>query len=80
MTPPPDLVVRGGTVLDGTGGPAVEADVRIANGRIASIGRHPSPEDAVVIDANGLFVAPGFIDIHSHSDFTRSWTRGRSAR
>ena len=70
MTPAPDLVVRGGTVLDGTGGPAVEADVRISRGRIASIGRHPSPEDATEIDATGLFVAPGFIDIHSHSDFT----------
>ena len=70
MTMAPDLVVRGGTVLDGTGGPAVEADVRISRGRIASIGRYPSPEDATEIDATGLFVAPSFIDIHSHSDFT----------
>ena len=70
MTMAPDLVVRGGTVLDGTGGPAVGADVRSSRGRIASIGRYPSPEDATEIDATGLFVAPSFIDIHSHSDFT----------
>ena len=70
MTNASDLVIRGGTVLDGTGGPPVEADVRIAGGRIAGIGRHPAPEDAAEIDATGLFVAPGFIDIHSHSDFT----------
>ena len=59
MTAAPDLVVRGGTVLDGTGGPAVEADVRISGGRIESIGRHPLSEEVAEIDATGLFVAPG---------------------
>ena len=70
MTAAPDFVVRGGTVIDGTGGPPVQADVRVSDGRIASIGRHPPREDVAEIDATGLIVAPGFIDIHSHSDFT----------
>ena len=67
----PDLVVRGGTVLDGRGGSPIEADVQVAGGRIARIDRPlPASEGAAVLDAAGLFVAPGFIDIHSHSDFT----------
>jgi len=70
MTMKGDVVIRGGTVIDGTGGPAVQADVRVSGGRIASIGRHSPQEDLAEIDATGLFVAPGFIDIHSHSDFT----------
>jgi N-acyl-D-aspartate/D-glutamate deacylase len=64
-----DLVVRGGTVLDGTGREGFEADVVIAGGRIAEIGT-VGPLDAPELDAAGLFVAPGFIDIHSHSDYT----------
>ena len=61
------LVIRGGTVFDGLGGPGVEADVAIENGRIAAIGRGLA-EGAVEIDARGLAVAPGFVDIHSHGD------------
>ena len=70
MTAARELVIRGGTVLDGTGGPVVEADVRVSAGRIAGIGRHPPSDGATELDATGLLVAPGFIDIHSHSDFT----------
>ena len=63
-----DLVIRGGTLLDGTGGAPRVADVAVKEGRIAQIGsvKANGPE----IDATGLAVAPGFIDIHSHSDYT----------
>jgi N-acyl-D-amino-acid deacylase len=63
-----DLVIRGGTVIDGTGAPAVEADVAIAAGRIAAIGKRIADKGTVEIDARGMAVAPGFIDIHSHAD------------
>ncbi len=64
-----DLVIRNGTVLDGTSAPPVQADVAITNGRIVHIG--PVEAKGVVeLDATGLLVAPGFIDIHSHSDHT----------
>ncbi|MCE5197567.1 MAG: D-aminoacylase [Armatimonadota bacterium] len=62
-----DLLIRNATVLDGSGGPAYGADVAVDNGRIAAIGRVDG--DAVrVIDAGGRVIAPGFIDIHSHTD------------
>ncbi|MSP68575.1 MAG: hypothetical protein EXQ96_10940 [Alphaproteobacteria bacterium] len=64
-----DLVIRGGTVFDGTGRPPVAADVAIAAGRIAAVGGVRVPE-VPAIDARGLHVAPGFIDVHSHSDYT----------
>ena len=62
--------VRGGLVIDGSGAPAYEADIVVDEGKIADIGRMAAPEGAEVLDATGLTVAPGFIDIHSHSDFT----------
>jgi N-acyl-D-amino-acid deacylase len=68
---PWDVVIRGGRIVDGTGNPWFEGDVAIRGDRIAAIGR--LGEDAPVrkvIDARGLVVAPGFIDIHSHSDAT----------
>ena len=64
-----DLLVRGGMVADGAGGEPVRADVAIDGGRIAAIGTE-AIEAATVLDADGLLVTPGFIDIHSHSDFT----------
>ena len=67
---PRDLVIEGGTVVDGTGAAPVRADVLIESGRIAAMGRFDKPPDAAVLDATGLLVAPGFIDIHSHSDYT----------
>ncbi len=66
-----ELVIRGGTVLDGTGGPPRDADVRIADGRIAEIGSGLSADR--VVDASGAFVAPGFVDIHTHYDAQVFW-------
>ncbi len=65
-----DIVIRGGTVIDGSGRAGEAADVAIAGGRIAAIGSGLSGEAARVIDAAGLAVTPGFIDIKTHSDFT----------
>jgi len=64
-----DLVLRGGTIIDGTGGPAVEADLAVTGDRIAAIG--PGLGRGVrEIPVQGLVVAPGFVDIHSHGDGT----------
>ena len=65
-----DLVIRGGGVLDGSGSDAVRRDVAIRDGRIASISARYSGTARRTIDARGLVVAPGFIDIKTHSDFT----------
>src|ERR1044071_7047211 len=62
------LLVRGGTVVGGTGARGRRADVAIEGDRIAAIGRDLSGEAARVIDATGHVVSPGFIDAHSHSD------------
>src|SRR5438094_780431 len=64
-----DIVIRGGMVIDGSGRPGEAADVAIEGGRIARIGRGLSGEAARAIDADGLAVTPGFIDIKTHSDF-----------
>ncbi len=64
-----DLIIRGGRIVDGTGNPWYRGDVALRDDRIAAIGRSVSGSAQVEIDATGLVVAPGFIDIHSHSDY-----------
>jgi N-acyl-D-amino-acid deacylase len=64
----PDLVIRGGTVFDGSGAPGVEADVAVAGGRVARIAPRIAGAGALEIDARGRAVAPGFVDLHSHGD------------
>jgi N-acyl-D-amino-acid deacylase len=65
-----DLLIRGGHVIDGTGAPGLDADVSIAGGRIVGVERRSARSARRVIDARGQVVAPGLIDIHTHSDFT----------
>ena len=65
-----DLIVRGGEVLDGTGQPARRADVGVTGDRITAIGDLASAQAARVIDATGLVVAPGFIDVQGQSGTT----------
>ncbi|MFD9355536.1 amidohydrolase family protein [Streptomyces sp. NPDC060031] len=61
-----DLVIRGARVVDGTGGPSYTADVAVHEGRIAAVGR--VPRGGRSLDAHGLVLAPGFVDMHAHSD------------
>ena len=67
-----DLVVRGGTIVDGTGDAPVEGDVAIAAGRIAAVGKIAG-RGREEIDAKGKLVTPGFVDIHTHYDGQATW-------
>ena len=66
-----DLVIRGGTVVDGTGAAPRRADVAVAGGRIQAIG--PNLDGDTELDADGCVVAPGFVDIHTHYDAQVFW-------
>ena len=65
-----DILIRGGLVIDGSGRPGEIGDVAVRDGRVAALGQSLPESGAKVIDAAGLAVAPGFIDIKTHSDFT----------
>jgi len=67
-----DLIIRGGTVVDGSGGPSFEADVAISDGVIAAVGE-VGGKGREEIDAAGLLVTPGFVDIHTHYDGQATW-------
>lgn len=63
-----DILIKNGTVIDGSGRPMYRADVAVAEGRIAAIGELAHPNAERVIDATGQYVTPGFIDVNNHSD------------
>src|SRR5204862_7801563 len=72
MAKPFDLVVRSGTVADGTGAALHEADIAVKDGKIAAVGK-VSGSGAEEIDAAGCLVTPGFVDIHTHYDGQATW-------
>ncbi|GAA1874729.1 N-acyl-D-amino-acid deacylase family protein [Asanoa iriomotensis] len=65
-----DLVLTGGTVVDGRGGPPVVADVAVADGLVSAVGAPGTLRGSRTVDVSGKVVSPGFVDIHSHADFT----------
>jgi len=67
-----DIVIQGGNVVDGTGAPARQVDVAVQGGRIAAVGQQLGAARRVV-DARGLLVTPGFVDIHTHYDGQATW-------
>jgi N-acyl-D-aspartate/D-glutamate deacylase len=73
MSSEPSLVIRNGTVVDGSGGAPFQADIAITNGRITQLGK-VAARGAEEIDAKGLLVTPGFVDIHTHYDAQATWS------
>lgn len=68
-----DLIIRGGTIYDGTGAPPFQADIAIADGRITAIG-NLAASSANEIDAAGYIITPGFVDLHTHYDGQAIWS------
>ncbi|MBQ3111323.1 MAG: amidohydrolase family protein [Firmicutes bacterium] len=75
-----DIIIRGGTVVDGSGAPAYVADVAVKDGRISAIGDLGDLCAEEEVDAAGLIVAPGFIDMHAHSDFSYRYDDSGASR
>jgi len=70
---PYDILIKNGTLIDGTGAPARRADVAIAGGKIVEVGERVSAQAKRTLSADGLAVAPGFIDPHTHYDAQICW-------
>ena len=68
-----DLKVTGGTIVDGTGVPRVVGDIAIEDGKIVAVGEEVDGEARETLDATGLLVTPGFVDIHTHHDAQATW-------
>ena len=68
-----DIIIKGGTIVDGTRTPRYISDVAIKDGKIAKIGGLRGSRAAKVLDASGLIVAPGFVDLHTHYDAQVQW-------
>ena len=68
-----DLVIRGGTVIDGTGSPARTADVTVDRGHVSGVGSFAGVAANRTVDADGLLVTPGWVDIHTHYDGQATW-------
>jgi N-acyl-D-amino-acid deacylase len=75
---PDRLLIRGGSLIDGTGAPARQADIRVVGERIVEIGQLTHQPGEKLVDARGMVVAPGFIDIHNHSE--RGFASDQGAR
>ena len=77
-----DLIIRNGRIIDGTGNPWFQSDIGIINGKIVSIKNLSNQKAKREIDAKGLYVTPGFIDLHSHADraMTSDFVEARMAK
>jgi N-acyl-D-amino-acid deacylase len=73
-----DTVIKGGTIVDGTGAPRTTGDVAIKDGKVSQVGGKAGPAKRE-IDAEGLMVTPGWVDVHTHYDGQATWGTARSA-
>ena len=73
MSASPDLVIRNGTIVDGSGGPGYQADLAVKDGKISAIGPN-LPPGREEIDATGRIITPGFVDLHTHYDAQVTWS------
>ena len=67
-----DIVIRGGRIVDGTGAPAFTGDIAVDGRRITTVGGKAGPAQRV-IDADGMLVTPGWVDVHTHYDGQATW-------
>ncbi|WP_022665888.1 N-acyl-D-amino-acid deacylase family protein [Desulfospira joergensenii] len=76
----PDLIIKNVSVIDGTGRPAFASDIGITGGRISHVAANLNLDSPEILDGKGLTLCPGFIDIHTHSDFTLLLSPGAESR